>query len=539
MPSAAPSADAIATARPPWWARPGWVAALVGGYLLAHFLLRLSQGAVLGIDDAEQILFAQKLQWSYRFEQPPLFTWLLTGAVELLGPGVAAAGVVRYALLALCYAAVYGVARRVIDDPRDAALALYAFATVYVFAYFAHHDLTHTTALSALIAVVWWAAARAVERPTTATYALVGAAFGLALLSKWNFALLGAGLPIAALLMPRYRSLILTPRFLVAVAVMLAVALPSAIWVLVERPEAEGVVDSVLGSGGEAGFLATLTDGSVTLAVALIAYPQPFLVLFAVAFGPALWRALRAPAGASGSSGGGPDARLRADLLWATMAVTVALHWLLVPVLGATEFEERWMQPALMVLPLALFTLAERGRPAAWSRSLFGVFVAGLVAIAFAARIVTWELGADHCGSCRTMVPFPALADQVREAGFTGGTIAVDDFHIGGNLRAEFPDSRVVEIDYPPSVFPPPRAAGGSGQCLLAWKVSDGRDGAPEATPAPMPPPDKLARAVAERFDAPGAEPAAIGIAEAPMRRSARAYRMGWALYPDGAGTCR
>jgi len=536
QPASAPTAAAAASAGtdPPWWARPAGVAGVVGVYLLGHFALRLALGPTLGIDDAEQVLFAQTLQWSYRFEQPPLFTWLLTGAVELLGPGVPAVGLVRYALLAACYAATYAVARQALDDPRHAALALYAFATVYVFAYFSHHDLTHTTALAALIAAAWWAAARIAARPSVANYALVGAAFGLALLAKWNFVLLGAGLPLAALMLPRYRALILTPRLAAAAAAMLAVALPSVLWVLVNRPEADGVVGSVLGSGGEAGFFATLAEGSASLAVALIAYPQPFLAIFVLAYGAAAWRGLRTPADPARPAS--PSCRLRADLIWTTIAVTIGLHWLLVLVLGATEFEERWMQPALMMLPVALFALAERGRPAAWSHRLFGAAVAVLVAVAFAARIVTWQLGADHCGSCRTMVPFAALADQVRAAGFSGGTIAVDDFHIGGNLRAAFPDSRVVEIDYPPAVFPPAR---GSGQCLLAWKISDGRDGAPAATPDPAPPPGRLAAAVAGRFGAPEAKPGTLGLAEAPMHRSDRLYRLGWALYSDGAGTCR
>jgi hypothetical protein len=88
------------------------------------------------------------------------------------------------------------------------------------------------------------------------------------------------------------------------------------------------------------------------------------------------------------------------------------------------------------------------------------------------ARIVVYEIGADYCGSCRNMVPFERLAGDLRAAGFSGaGTIVTDGFHIGGNMRVEFPAARVIDASYPPSVWPGPAG----GQCLLLWQVRDDR----------------------------------------------------------------
>ncbi|MDP9137640.1 MAG: hypothetical protein M3N38_05630, partial [Pseudomonadota bacterium] len=45
----------------PAWTQPRNVALLIAGYLLVHMGVRLWMGPTLGLDDAEQALFAQ--QW--------------------------------------------------------------------------------------------------------------------------------------------------------------------------------------------------------------------------------------------------------------------------------------------------------------------------------------------------------------------------------------------------------------------------------------------------------------------------------------------
>ncbi len=119
---------------PPFWARPNFVALVVILYLAAHFALRMAMWPTLGIDDAEQALFAQEYSWSYRFRAPPLFTWLLLAVGKLIGVDIVAISQVRYALLGVTYAFVHFTARRIIAEPRLAALSVYSFAAIYVFA---------------------------------------------------------------------------------------------------------------------------------------------------------------------------------------------------------------------------------------------------------------------------------------------------------------------------------------------------------------------------------------------------------------------
>jgi hypothetical protein len=530
-------------AETPFWATPAGVALIVGLYLALHAAIRGLLGPVLGLDDAEQMLFAQDWAWSYRFEQPPLFTWLLTALTDLIGPGALAATILRYALLAILYAAVYAVARAVLTDARMAALTVYSYATIYVFAYYSHHDLTHTTMMATMLAVAWWAFTRLATAPTLGAYALLGLVFGLGILGKWNFVMFAAALALGCLILPRWRPLIWTPKTLLAIGVMVATVLPTAVWVLTRVSDMGAIAGGTLAQdGGREGFGATVAAGTAELAEALIAFPQPFLPIALLCFGAAFWRGLVAYREArveALSPEPVPD-RPDAGLLWTVIGLGILLHWLVIPTLGATTFEERWLQPIFMMLPLALFVVIEHGYPAGRPIRVFLAITGLLVLVAMVMRPVDYWRGADHCGSCRPMVPYPALADQLRTAGFDRGTAVVDDFHIGGNLRvfltADAPDSRIVQAGLPVGVFPSPPPANTGGQCLLAWRISDGR---PDVQ-GPTMPPDDLLDTLENRLGGSASAPFTEGVAEAPMYRSAsRVYKLGWRLYPQPNGACR
>src|SRR5215470_15546802 len=107
----------------PAWATPRNVALIIAGYLLVHFGVRLWMGPTLGLDDAEQALFAQNWLLNYRFRAPPLFTWALLGTGKVLGVNWLSISLLRYALLAAIFAFTYLTARRLIHDPVLAALA--------------------------------------------------------------------------------------------------------------------------------------------------------------------------------------------------------------------------------------------------------------------------------------------------------------------------------------------------------------------------------------------------------------------------------
>ena len=318
-----------------WLAHASLILGLMGAYLVLHFVLRLMLSPTLGVDDAEQILFAQEWDFGYRFRQPPLFTWLLLPVIDWVGPGVLAVSIVRYALLAVTYGFFYLAALHWIDDRRLAALSAFSFSLIYVFAYYAHHDLTHTTALGALIAASLYVFARLSETPKTHHYLLLGLCFGFGMLAKWNFVMLAVGLPLTCLLLPAYRSLILTWKSLLAVAVMALVMTPTAFWMFDHGQTTGGVSSEILSGKDDPSGIAVVLQGGAALLSSIILFPMPFLVLFLITFGATFLQNGRETLPRETMKDGGPH-----FLGW-LMLVIFSLHALLIPVFGAVNFTER------------------------------------------------------------------------------------------------------------------------------------------------------------------------------------------------------
>jgi hypothetical protein len=502
----------------PTWARPRQVALIILAYLGIHFGVRLWIGPTLGVDDAEQALFAQQWLLNYRLRAPPLFTWALLGTSQLTDINVLTLSLLRSALLAMIAGFTYVTARCLIRDPRLAALATFSFAAIYVFGYYSHHDLTHTTVLSAFLAASWYAFVGLCEKPSLGRYLALGAAMGFGLLGKWNFLMFAVALPLACLTEPRERALILNWRILPAALLTAAIALPSALWALHMGPAAGDGLAVLLGEPARSRF-AGLLLGSADLALAVLVYPMPFLAVFLALLGPAAWRGFNAPVLL-------PEPVVSTRLLGRVIAIAVFLHWLLVPLAGATNFSERLLQPALQILPIYLFMLLERGQPSERALSLYARGLVGIVLVALAARIA---VQAACPGACRTLVPFEEVAQELRAAGFAGtGTIVVSDFHLGGNLRVQFPRARVVDIGYPARVWP---SASGQGQCLALWPPKANVERAFEAY---------LSQELAVPVEAPRRE----GEVNVPVHgylgsARTRSYRLLYRLYEPSQGDCR
>jgi 4-amino-4-deoxy-L-arabinose transferase-like glycosyltransferase len=508
----------------PFWARPRFVLLAIIGYCVVHFAVRLMMSHALGIDDAEQAVFAQDFSWSYRVQAPPLFTWILIALGKVLGVNILAISIIRYVLLAITFGATYATARRLIRDPRLSALAVYSFAAIYMFAFYSHHDLTHTTIMTAMLAVSWYVFVRLVQEPRLRWYLALGAAFGLGLLGKWNFVMFAAALPLACLLCPAYRPLVLTWKILPAALLCVVIVLPTVVATL-QSPSDIGTAQSVLVGDASPSYLARVAQGTLRLITSAIAYPQPLLILMALAFAFPFLRGLRDVSQTTAET----SHRIDAAFIGWTMAISLLLHFALVLGVGAKEFHERLMQPALFILPIYLFMLIERGVPSPRAVNAFALMVALLVPVGLAARIVVYLIGADYCGSCRNMVPFEALAGDLKAAGFSGaGTIVADGFHIGGNMRVEFPAARMIDASYPPATWPLPA---GNDECLLLWQIRDDR---PDSGAAKT-----LQSYLVEKLDGAADAPHRDGVASAPMFHSTREYRLRYRLYDQPVGDCR
>jgi 4-amino-4-deoxy-L-arabinose transferase-like glycosyltransferase len=501
-------------------AGPGGTLVLILLWAGLHAALRLSLSSTLTADDAREAVLAQSLRWGYQARQPPLYNWLVWGAFRLIGPGLLALTLLKYALLVLAFWLVYLIGRRVVSDPRLATLGTFALILLLPIGWTVHEALTHSVLVLAACAGTVYALVRIADEPSPLAYAGLGLAVGLGLLSKFTYVPFLAALGLAALTVERYRRRVLSARILITAAVAALLVLPFAVWFLAEGHDLAGLYAREVRVANGQAWIRSMRGGLVYIARITVLYLAPVGLALGACF-PAIYR--RLPPAARAFS----DGRLLGWLLvWMLVVFTVAAF------AGGLGFlKARWLVPTFFLAPLYGLWRAERqGAP---SRRVAALAILLLVVEAgVLAGLTVRVTGASQFRPpYRMNEPYDAIATGLARAGFTHGTIVAGYGTLAGNLAIRFPDSRVLHTEYPD--FQP--AGGGAGQCLLVWDRQRSRRGSPQEV---GPPEDVRRYAAALDVGLTGAEP--VGVAEAPFLFDAqRIRRVYFILLPDGAGRCR
>jgi 4-amino-4-deoxy-L-arabinose transferase-like glycosyltransferase len=396
------------------------VPAAIVAYFALNAALRATTPGGLGLDEAQIMVHAQSLEWGYGL-QPPLYAWLQRGAFALLGEGKLALAVVKNALLATAFLAVWAAARAVGASRAVAAVATLALFLVPGIAWEAQRALTHTPLALAAGAVALAVFAHARRQDRTLGYAALGLVLGAGLLSKWNTVFVAAGILGAALARrPRRRR-----GALLALLVALAVVAPTGAWYLADWGEAEDAVAEI--ELADRSPLATLPTALAALGEGVVAT----LGVVAVAFAALLVRRPEPPAPTS------VEPRRRGDLT-AAVALAVTAVALAVLASGATEVKERWLTPVLFAVPLTVLLWVPERVTARRAAGFAGG--AAVIALAVSAGLQwNWRLG-DGEPPPQT-APFAAIAAALADG--PDVVLAADDW-IGGNLLLRAPQLAVL-----------------------------------------------------------------------------------------------
>ena len=420
-----------------------------------HIVIRLITSPVADLDESEQLVFTQSFAWGYG-PQPPLYTWLQVAFFRVFGPSLFALSLLKNILIFGIYAFTYAAARRLARSHFVGVIAALALMFIPQIVWESQRDLTHSVLATTFAAATLYVFAQLADGGRRAVfYPLLGACFGLGMLSNYNYALLAVGLVVGAVFVKEFRALVLTPWMLLSIAIGLVIILPHWLW-------AREHVPVVLASIRKMRIRSTATVISITsasihnLVWAWLTHVMSIIIVFAVLCWKQLVPFPRA-------------AFRRAPAMLMLAIVTAALAGVAFMMIGkhATAFKGRWLQPIYVCLPMFFALLVEPRLNRSVLRQI--TFLAGtvtlIVIVLLPARI--WYAEPLHRDE-PLRAPLPELTSMLKQSVAQSDFIVTSDFFLGGNFRLSFPQKKVFTPEFNPS---PLRQNGSS--CLIIYNATE------------------------------------------------------------------
>jgi 4-amino-4-deoxy-L-arabinose transferase-like glycosyltransferase len=406
----------------------------LGIYFLLQIVIRVAVSPALELDEAEQLILTQYLDLGYG-AQPPLYSWLLSALFSLFGIGIFSLALMKNLLLYCTYALTYRAARSLGHGVEASVVATLSLLFIPQIAWESQRDLTHSVLATTLTAATILCWLRLKRDQSAAGYVLAGLCWGAGLLGKYNFGIFLVSLLAASWSIPEYRLLVLNSRMFYAIGTMLAVVTPHVVWALNHLPV-------LLSSSGkfkqatQGSYASALLSGTGSLLLATLAFVAPLLLISA-----AVCYLNRQ------QTGEGFRAtlvrQLNSNLLLRCILFAQVICLLMVLLFRVTSFKDRWMQPILFFLPVALLPFLEpvlTDRCARQFRYLAGA-VAGLVLAGLACR----PLVASYTGEItRFNFPYPELAAQLGTEMESAELVLAQSTLLGGSLRLHYPRKQVA-----------------------------------------------------------------------------------------------
>ncbi|MCP4995241.1 MAG: hypothetical protein GY934_15905 [Gammaproteobacteria bacterium] len=475
---------------------------LVGAYFLFQLVVRLFNGGGLELDEAEQMLLGQQLQFGYS-ANPPLYTWLQILFFQIFGQGLFALALLKGLLLFGIYLFLLLTARSLGLKQPIAALAALSLILLPDIGWESQRDLTHSVLVTTLAAAtLWWVVQMINGQQQWYCYLLLGLLFGLGMLSKWNY-----GLFIPVLILGMFfqdRRLVWRPAMVLTLMAMLLILLPYLYWIRDALEIATGSLHKLRVSE-EGGFAVRLT-GLGSLAKAYLNFGGLFLLSFLLLFRP--W----GDKPESKEKVERDSARFIRQIFWITLVILIG--YMLVS--GSARIRARWLMPVLFYLPLFSFLMMSGVRLTARSQRHFQRLLLIMLLVVPLGLMARVYIGPFVGKYTKPHFPAASLAASLQPHVEAKALILAEDNFIGGNLKPYFPDSLILSpvIDLKPSGLESqnPVAA------LVVWNAEHG---------GTMP--KAMLKKLEQRFGRYLVVRGSANIIEQPLRFSQELfYRLGW-----------
>ncbi|MCH9807437.1 MAG: glycosyltransferase family 39 protein [Alphaproteobacteria bacterium] len=436
------------------------VLAIVTGYAFLHAGFRLLASHVLGEDDVIDIVLSQDLRAGYDAfpRQPPLYNWVLWAAQQVFGPRLETFLIIKYGALVASAGFLYLAAYRVLKDRLFALLTVESLALIYSIAWRFHEGFTHEVGAMVAVLATTWLFLRVLQEGRALDFVGLGVAMGLGFLTEPAYVVFLVTLIIAAMLQPGLRRAVGSPPLVLAFVAALAIASPYLLWML-DEPRRMLWLTRLWWDGWQFNG-----NGLFDALRGPIAYLSPLLFILPIVFPKWLqtaWVDLKTS----------PFQQQTAN--YELLVLHAGLLSFAASILGALIFEINGLavhvlMPLYLPIVIWLFGVARRAANQPLYIKRFGRLAIAIALVAFFARMANLYVMDPVCQKCRWGIPYATLAQEIRDRGFGGsGTIVSLEHELSGNLRALFPNAKLVTRGYPR--FTPDGADWTRGRVVYVW----------------------------------------------------------------------
>lgn len=419
--------------------------------LLGYFVFQaISRGLIsetLGVDDAEQVLLAQRWDWGYG-PQPPFYTWLVLMFTGVLGWSTFTMALLKNLLLFGLYVATYFTARKLARSHVVAVVATVALQFMPSVAWEAERELTHSILASAMVMTTILVFVT-MKPDRWRGYILLGLCAGFGTISKYNYAVLFAGLLLGALTLPNWRPLVLNRRMLVTWGVILLVIGPNLVWALHNKDLATASVYKFKIAPSHTPF--TFVRGLASWGQTCLEQIAPVMGVFALLFWKSIGRLARPTSEGE-------------RVLWRMFIAIAALIGIGVCAFAVTYAHNRWLQPIMVPTPLLLVLIWRDCLDALRIKIILvlGAIITLVVAVGASGRVLLTE--PLHKYEILN-APYRPLAADIKDAFSKSDYIFANERWLAGNLRIWYPQKGMT-IPEMTELFAP------STNCILVWDAS-------------------------------------------------------------------
>ncbi len=349
-------------------------------------------------DEAEQFIDAKNFVLGYT-DQPPLYSWILKCTSFLFGLNTTMMMMVYHTIVVIFLVFLYKISELIFNDNIKSFYCFISYTLFFIYSYDFYRYTIHTALMMLLCALALYIYLKIYLNKTSLTnYSLLGIFFGLGLLSKYNFIFFILALIFSSCFTQQGRKVLFNLKTLLAIILCLLITAPHLVWVI--NNDFQPIHYAL--KRGEAGSTSVIFNLISVLLNTYWNYVVYFLTITIFFF---------------------KDFKKQMTefnkFSVAILIFCIIFPFLLIVILKAANFSQRWLAPLNIFIPIVVFSFIDI-RSEKILHKLFKLTVLVLIIVFYTMRISSYYFPSEKRPSFLAK-PYKAIFSDFKNDLFKNG----------------------------------------------------------------------------------------------------------------------